>query len=329
MNVIPLHPTMTDFLKSLHREGRANTARTYTRGLQNLADWLAVHELDALKVTLENLEEFQRYLAEDYRAAEGKRQALARITQGTRLAAVKSFYAWLYRRGVTLMDPARKIKSPWVRRSNVCRDHLSQQEATAIVQTQAKVVAERATGSMRWAIELRNLAMLCLAIATGRRCTSLLTLKVEHLDFERNEVRVEWEKGKVGRVLPCVEWAMAAAQGYVQRARSVILAGRDDAGWLFVGEHAPTVFSAYLGRVLVRVQRRAAEENPDLEGLADKKLVAHSIRTTFATMLFLNGANIRFVNELLLHERMSTTAIYTPLELDDLRRALRTAHPRA
>jgi len=46
-------------------------------------------------------------------------------------------------------------------------------------------------------------------------------------------------------------------------------------------------------------------------------------------MLFLNGANIRCVNELLLHERLSTTAKYTPLDLDDIRRALKGAHPRA
>ena len=329
MNRAPLHASMSDFLKSLEREGRTSSARTYLHGLQNLNDWMITQGLDPLKATLENLEEFQRYLAEDYRAAEGKRQSLARITQGTRLAAMKSYYAWLYRRGLMLIDPARKIKSPWVRRSNVVRDHLSQQEATAIIQTQAKAVEECEAGSKRWAIEVRNLAMLCLAVATGRRCMSLLTLKVEHLDFERNEVRVEWEKGKVGRVLPCAAWAMSAAKVYVERGRAIVLAGRDDEGRLFVGEHTPGVFSAYLGRLLARVQHRAAEDNPDLEGLAEKKLVAHSIRTTFATMLFLNGANIRFVNELLLHERMSTTAVYTPLELDDLRRALRTSHPRA
>jgi len=329
MNGIPLHPTMHEFLKSLQREGRSSTSRTYTRGLQNLADWMGAQGIEPNKATHENLEEFQRYLAEDYRAREGKRERLARVTQGTRLAAVKSYYAWMYRRGVSLIDPARKIKSPWVRRSKVVRDHLSQQEATAIIQTQAKFVSVEKEGSKRWAIEVRNLAMLCLAIATGRRCTSLLTLKVEHLDFERNEVRVEWEKGKIGRVLPCAAWAMDAAKVYTERARALILCGREDAGLLFVGEHTPCVFKAYLGRLLRRVQRRTAHENPDLEGLLEKKLVAHSLRTTFAMMLFLNGANIRFVNELLLHERMSTTALYTPLEIDDLRRALRTSHPRA
>lgn len=322
-----MHQTMLDFLRALEREGRASTGATYEVGLQNYAGWLAAQDLDPLKATLQNLQEFQRYLAEDYRSPE--RKSLARATQGTRLAAMKSYYLWLYRRGLIVVNPAWKVKPPTVRRNGPVRDHLTQQEATAIIQTQAKIVGEKKKRSKRWAVEVRNLAILCLAIATGRRRMSLMTLKVEHLDFERREIRVEWEKGKVGRVLPCVGWAMTPAKNYIEQARSIILAGRPDPHWLFVGEHKPRLFACYVGRLLKSVQRRTAEENPDLEGLADKKLTAHSLRTTFATMLFLNGANIRFVNELLLHERLSTTAVYTPLELDDLRRALRTAHPRA
>jgi len=163
----------------------------------------------------------------------------------------------------------------------------------------------------------------------GRESAERTPLKVEDLDFKRNEVRIEWEKGKPGRVLPCAQWALAIAREFVGKARTLLLPRRSCATWLFAGLRTERICGEYLGRFLRDLQRRTVEENLDLEDLADKTLTAHSLRVTFATMLFLNGANIRCVNELLLHERLSTTAKYTPLDLDDIRRALKGAHPRA
>jgi site-specific recombinase XerD len=242
---------------------------------------------------------------------------------------VKGFYGWLYRRGVLLADPSVALTLPKVRRTTVACDYLSQQEVAAMLQTQAQTVVGRQEGSQGWAIEHRNLALLCLAIATGRRRASLVSLKVKDVDFERNEVRVAYEKGKPGRVLPCADWAAQVVLQYVQQARPLLLGKRNDEGFLFVALARAHVCDWYPGRLLKRLQQRTALHNPDLTGLADKSLSAHSLRTTFATLLFFNGANIRTVNELLLHTSLSTTAKYTPLGVDDLRRTFRLAHPRA
>lgn len=323
-----MNQTMLDYLKALEREGRGITAEAYRLGLSNFQAWLDSNGVaDPPKVTFEQLERFQRYMAEDYRSP--KREKLGRATQRTRLAAVKGYYRWLYARGITLTDPAKKIRLPKIAKSFVAKDHLTQQEATALLQTQAKRMDSYKDGSLEWAIESRNLAMLSLAIATGRRRRSLLHLRVKDLDFDRSEIRIEWEKGKPGRVLPCIKWAMDAAKEYVDNARSRILNGRKDAGWLFVSSKGQRVCREFLSRLTARVQKQSAEENPDLEGFGEKRLGSHGLRVTFATMLFLNGAGIRDVNELLLHEQLTTTARYTPLELEDLRRACRLAHPRA
>jgi site-specific recombinase XerD len=122
---------------------------------------------------------------------------------------------------------------------------------------------------------------------------------------------------------------MGVASEYIKEARPVLVNGGKDPGWLFPSVRTDRVCGEYLGRMLRIVQERTAEANPDLEELGEKKLSSHSLRVTFATMMFLNGAGIRFINELLLHKNISTTARYTPLELDDLRRACRLAHPRA
>jgi site-specific recombinase XerD len=198
-----------------------------------------------------------------------------------------------------------------------------------MLQTQAKRLASFEQGSSRWAKESRNLALLAIAIASGRRLEAILSLRPEHLDFQRNELRIEWEKGKSGRVLPCVDWAMKAAKDYVEKARPVLLGQRADPGFLFVGLRKPRMYPEALGQLIRRVQALTVEENPDLEELGNKWLTSHSLRATFATMLFLNGAGIREVNAMLMHVSLKTTAMYTPLELDDVRRACRQAHPRA
>lgn len=321
-----LHETMLEFLRALSRQGRATTVPAYSWGLKNYHDWLTTKTLDPLKATAAEIEAFQRFLSEVYKSPKGS--PLAKGTQCTRLSAVKSYYAFLYKRGLIVIDPARKLRIPIVRRSMVACDHLSQQEATALIQTQARTVSQRAKGSRYWALELRNLALLSLALATGRRRTSITSLRVRDLDFERHEIRIEWEKGKAGRVLPCAKWAIEIAKDYVEQARPILQDGPDP-GWLFSGQRTERVCGEYLGRMLRLVQSKTVEENPDLEELADKKLKTHSLRVTFATMMFLNGAGVRIVNELLLHSNLSTTARYTPLELDDLRRACRLAHPRA
>jgi len=322
-----MHTAVTDYLKSLEREGRARTAECYALGLANLEQWLGQNGGNVLAVTLLELEQFQRWLAQDYRSPLGK--ALGRGTQSTRLSSVKAFYAWAYARGLLPSDPARKLMLPVIKRGTVSFAHLTQQEATALVQTQARLVLSKKIGSLSWARELRNLAMLCLALATGRRRMSFLALRVEHLDFTRKEIRIEWEKGKAGRVLPCAAWALDVVKEYVEKARPVLLNGRADEGWLFVGNRIPRVTKVHLRELLQSVQKRAIVENPDLEDLAAKKLTTHSLRVTFAMLMFLNGANIRSINELLLHSKLSTTSRYMPLDVEHLRRACVLAHPRA
>lgn len=323
-----MHPTMDQFLNWLEAEDRARSAETYRSGLGLLHQYLTDNNINPLEATLDDLRGFQRWLSEDYRQRNGKR--LARITRNTRLAAMRSYYRWAVRRGLILVDPSKKIVMSRIPRGDVKRDHLEQQEVIALIQTQAGYVERlRRRQASIWSREHRNLAWLCMAIATGRRVTSLRNIKVQDLNFRLNEIRVEREKGKAGRVLPCAAWAMAVAKEHIKDARKALLDGRDDEGWLFVGIEQPQMLNATPRRFVSRLKGRAARENPDLEQLAEKHLTPHGLRVTFATMLFLNGANIRSINELMLHTELSTTARYTPIPLEELRRACRRAHPRA
>jgi site-specific recombinase XerD len=321
-----MHATMTEFLEHMKLEGRFRTAEGYDVALRQYAQWLEGQGINPLRASTDHIRGFQRWLAEEYKTAKG--QNLSRDTQHTRMSAVKSYYLFLERRGLITVNVARAVKLPKLGKRVTTKDYLSLQEATALLQTQFRHVQLYRPGSYRWAKEMLTLALFCLAVATGRRRTSLLSIKTQDLDFERSEIRIEREKGKAGRVLPVAAWAMEPAKEYADRARPVLDWHKDNP-WLFVGERSPRLGEATFSGLLRLLQHTTVTENPDLEELAGKKLTPHSLRVSFATLLFKGGADIRTVNELMDHEHLSTTARYTPIPLEDLRRACRLAHPRA
>ena len=321
-----MHQTVLDFIRALEEQGRHGSVESYELALRLFDGWLERQGLDPLRATADHLRAYQRWLADEYRKENG--QPLLKSTQVTRLTPVLSYYRWMEQRGLILASPGRKIKLPRLPRRQTPKDFLDLQEATALVQTQARKVLACPEGSRKWAEEQRDLAIVCLALATGRRRESLLTLTVPDLDIQRRELRVEWEKGMAGRVLPVAKWAVDVCEIYLGAARKRLLEGREDKNWLFPGSMNERVAGESFRGMLKRLHRRAAEENPDLDGFGEKDLSPHCLRVSFATLLFRGGCNIRSINELMLHRSLSTTARYTPIPLEDLRRACRLAHPR-
>ena len=321
-----MHESAKAFFTYLTQQGRLETLHGYSIAIKKYVAWLAEGGRDPLTATTDDVLGFQRWLAEDYLTPAG--MPLAKSTQVTRIAAVKSFHRWMARRGMVVSDVTRKVKLPKVVKSATKKDFLSLQEATAMLQTKASLIVKAKPGSWAWLHDHRDLALLALAIATGRRRCGLLNLVVLNLDFKRNELRYEREKGKFGRVVPVAGWAMAAAKEYVTKARPKLrmAAGNDH---LFVGDRVPTMNGNTMTRIIAKAQRETVDANPDLEDLPEKHLTPHSLRVSFAKLLFTGGCNIRSINELMNHDKLSTTARYTPLAVEDMRRVCRRAHPRA
>jgi integrase/recombinase XerD len=291
--------------------------------------WLGLEArgLDVLHVAGDVLARYQLWLVNEYRTDRG--QPLAVSTQATAILIVKALYRWLHRRGVLLVDPAATIVPPDPPNSiTVAKDHLSQQETMALIDTLAALVAEAKPGSTTWALRLRDLAAVSLALATGRRCQGLCDLELAHLDAERNELRVEREKGKAGRVLPVAAWTVAIVGRYVREARPLLLKGRAS-DVLLVSQRADRLCKRAFAFLLAEAIAATVARNPDLTDLPGKRISTHSLRVTFAVTLFSNGCGIRSLNELMLHANLTTTAQYTPIPLDDLRRVLLLSHPRA
>jgi site-specific recombinase XerD len=324
----PTHPAITAYLNSLRAADKASTATTSASFLAKFEHWLQQQGVDVLHATPEVLAHYQLWLANDYRTVKG--QPLAISTQATALIVVKTLYGWLERRGAILLDPTAKLIPPDPPRRLVAqKDHLTLQEATALLDTLAALVTETEPGFIPWALAIRNLAAIALALATGRRCQGLCHLKVEHLDMERNEVRVDQEKGKAGRVLPVAPWAMGAVQRYLSQSRLLLLRGRVSP-WLLVSFHADRLCERGFAFLLDAAMKKTISRNGDLTDLPHKRISPHSLRVTFAsTLMFAQGCGIRSLNELMLHSKLTTTAQYTPIPLEDMRRALLTNHPHA
>lgn len=319
-------PAMTAYLLAEQGRGRGRCLRDVAVVLADYGRFLAKRSRTAATAGTEDVCAYAAFLASPAAALDG--QGLAVTTQATRLGMIRGFHRWLRRRGLAITNPAADLALPRIDRRRVRKDYLTLLEAQAYLATAAAAVDAATPGSMTWAAALRDLAMAAIALATGRRCAGLCTLALEHLNPERLGLRVEREKGHIGRLLPVVSWAVRVAITYRDQARPVLLGGRSSP-YLFVGRRDAHVGLRTWDATVRRLQRDTVAARPDLVDLPRKTISTHTLRVTTARLLFLGGCPIRIINEILLHRHLSTTAAYTPVELDDLRRALIAAHPRA
>lgn len=321
-----LFPEMQAYLESLRLNSRAKTARTAGQALEQLGGYLQVRGIDPLCATTAELQDYLSWLTSTYRSP--RDEPLARSTVATRIAYIKGWYAWLYDRSLIAAEPAKDLQVKVTRSRVVLREHLSVQELTALMETQVAAVDAAEPDSYSWQMAVRNLAIMALTIATGRRIGGVVALTVDQVDRERNEIRIEREKGRTGRVLPVKAWAMDAIGRYLDDVRPQLVS--DTAvPWLFLNTDGDGPITRDALRWLLKeLLKKTIAANLDLEALPKKRITWHSLRVSFATMLFYNGCDIRTVNELLLHRSLSTTARYTPVAVDNLKDVFIEKHPR-
>jgi len=227
-------------------------------------------------------------------------RGLDAVSVARKLAAVRSFYRFLMRRGVVRRNPAREVRAPRVPRKLVT--FLPTDEALAVVEARPGAADARA----------RDLAVLEMLYATGLRVSELAGLDLDDVDHDARSVRV-LGKGNKERIVPYGAPAARALRAY--------LGGRSRAtGPMFLNRRG--------GRLTVRsihtIVRRAARA----AGVS-RRVSPHTLRHTFATHLLDRGADLRAIQELLGHSRLSTTQRYTHVSTAQLVKTYEAAHPRA
>ncbi|MBI1734788.1 MAG: tyrosine recombinase XerC [Candidatus Rokubacteria bacterium] len=292
---------VTAFLRHLEVERGASphTLRSYRHDLQDFEAFLAA-TAPGSAVTAVDPRTVRAYVAHLHR------RTLAPASIGRRIAALRSWLKFLVRRGVIRVNPARDVRTP--RLPTTLPNFLPVDDAKTLVDARAVGGAARA----------RDVAILELLYASGLRVAELVGLDIDHVDRATRTVHVRGKGGKE-RVVPYGAAAARALDGYLDaRARPGARAG--DRGAVFVNPRGARL-SVRSVHTIVRRSARAA-------GLV-RRVTPHTLRHTFATHLLDGGADLRMIQELLGHSRLSTTQRYTHVGADQLMRVYDQAHPRA
>ena len=274
--------------------------------LRYFHDWCRERGLESpTEITRPILERYQRWLFH-YRKANG--QPLGFRTQTTRLTALKGFFQWLTRHNYLLHNPASELVLPRIEQ-RLPKFVLTAREVEQVLQ-------QPDTGNPEG---LRDRAILETFYATAMRRMELANLKIYDPDNERGTVMIRQGKGKKDRTIPIGERALAWIGKYTGEARTELVTGADD-GTLFLNDMGEPY------------------ERPQLTALVRRYLIAseigkvggcHLFRHTVATLMLENGADIKVIQQLLGHVKITTTELYTHVAINFLKQVYAATHPAA
>ena len=232
------------------------------------------------------------------------RDFLSKRSQARLLSSLRSFCEWLVLEGVLKDNPCDKVDSPKL--GQYLPSVLSVDEVEAII---------GAVDTSTW-MGLRDRALLEVLYGCGLRVSEAVGLKVSNLYFDEDFVRVIG-KGNKERLVPMGEMAKDALQNYL-----------DHRPPSFELEDSDLVFVNRYGKSLSRVSAfKTVKKMASLAGVV-KEISPHTFRHSFATHLIENGADLRLVQEMLGHESVATTEIYTHVDSSTWHGAILANHPR-
>lgn len=289
---------LTAFDRDLRgRNASERTRRAYGVDLGQFVEWAEARGLAPGDVRHRDVRRYGAGLSEGGAAA---------ATVARKLAAIRGLFDFLVRGERLGQNPADLVSSP----------KREQKLPRVLSAEQLRSLLERIPA--RSPLELRDRAMLELAYSCGLRCEEIVSLDLGALDFESEQLRVRGKGGKE-RLLPIGEPAQRALRRYLDRGRHALAADQGEQA-LFLSKSGRRLSSSDVTRRLrlwVRETAPAAGVSP------------HSLRHSFATHLLEGGADLRTIQELLGHASISTTQVYTRVDVARLRDVYASTHPRA
>ena len=277
-------------MSPVHHDGGTGTA-VATQVDVRIDQLLLSTQTDALRAYLAFLNE------KDY----------SKATVARKLATLRSFYKFLVKRSHITSNPVVSIRTP--KQEKRLPRFLEYDEIKRLL----------ATPPVNTWLGARDRAMLETLYSTGIRVSELVALNMDDVDFLGEVVHVRG-KGKKERIAPIGSSALQTIQHYMEyRNKRAQSNGNFDAKVLFVNKHGQ--------RLSTRSVRRKMDKYLKIAGL-DPAISPHTLRHSFATHMLNNGADLRSVQELLGHQSLSTTQIYTHLTTRKLKEVYDGAHPR-
>lgn len=301
-----LYPYVDDFLNYLRVEKNASrlTIISYRTDLLQFFEFLtkkANQPVEKLPRESLNHKSVREYLAHIQNNGQSK------ATAARKLAALRSFVKYLLRENILMENPIAAVSTP--KQPQRLPKFLYQQEIESLLKAP----------DLSTPAGIRDKAILETLYASGIRVSELTGLNLNHLDFGEEYIKVTG-KGDKDRLVPLGRKAKAALLLYIRKSRPTYLKEAQNANEaVFLNR-----FGERLGARSIRIIL-----NKYVESIAlNQKISPHTLRHTFATHLLNNGADLRSVQELLGHEELSTTQIYTHLTRDNIKNIYNKTHPR-
>lgn len=291
------------------RDYSPKTVVAYDLYLREFCGWVETQDdlTELSDLTTVKLQNYMIFLSlrGSKKTRRGKEKTLltAAAKQGHIAALLQLFY-YLVKQGFLLTNPTCALERP--------RQRKTLPRAVLSIEEMFRLLAQ-VTGTDPFA--LRNRAALELFYSTGIRSGEFSKLTLESLRLDENLLLVDG-KGRRERLVPVGAEAMRCLQDYLRYGRPKF---GDDSSALFLSRQGGAMQPYSLLRVLRKILKQAR---------ITKKADLHSIRHTCATHMLHNGADIRYIQELLGHASLKTTQIYTRVETSDLRKMLDECHPR-
>ena len=295
------------FLEHLRYERNvsAHTLRNYASDLEQFTQFLApdgktplpdVAEIDHLTIR-----EWMSSLHTEHK----KKSSIAR-----KLAALRTFFQFLVREEVLQLNPAKLVATPKLEKK--LPKHLSIEEAIRFIESP----------DLETDLGKRDRAMLELMYATGVRVAELTTLNIADVDFKNRLIRVTGKRRKQ-RIVPFGDPAGEAIRDYLGVRDKFLfnapVSKREDEA-LFLNYQGTRITTRSVGRMVEKYIRICAGMH---------NISPHALRHSFATHLLDSGADLRDIQELLGHARLSTTQVYTHVSMEKLIEVYDKAHPKA
>lgn len=286
------------FLK-FEKNSSDNTLNAYISDLKKLKHFSENH-LDGTNPLDISHDHLQEYLYQN------SKEKFSERSQARWISSIKAFFKYLHEDELRTDNPAHLLESPKL--GLYLPDTLSLQDIDTIL---SAIDDSTQLGQ-------RNKCMIEVLYGCGLRVSELIELRISNINFKEKFMKIDG-KGDKMRLVPLADFTIKLMKNYIKTVRSQLKINQKHEDVLFLNSRGTSMSR---GIVFIIIKELA-----DKAGI-NKKISPHTFRHSFATHLLQNGADLRFIQEMLGHSSITTTQIYTHLENEELRQTILDFHPR-
>lgn len=294
-----MNKSLNQFISYIAKQKKysVNTVKNYEIDILEFKEYLDSKGLNYLDVDYDFI---KGYLMELYN------RRLSRSSVSRKLSSLRSFYKFLFNNNLIETNPFKYVSTP--KKEKKLPKYLGVQELEIIFNTP----------DIKTPLGQRDRLILEVLYATGIRVGELVNIKLDDIDFQRKEIRV-LGKGNKERIDPFGEYCLDAINMFINDGRKKILDKHNTVcDYLIINEHGTKITTRGVEQIIYNVVKKAALK---------KHVSPHMLRHSFATHLLNEGCDILTVQELLGHESLETTQVYTHVSNERLRAVYLKCHP--